>query len=117
MGRVVNVGAVAPKQENITGTRLVNATATGAINLDLNAYVKWALTLTGAVTLTFTNKPTGNDVKVVEVMINGAQTITWADTILFDPDSDTYDGTKYNRYTFTIESDEIRCFRKNLENV
>ena len=109
--------ATAPTQEQINGTRLVNATASGAINLDLNAYVKWNLTLTGAVTLTFTNLPTGDNVKVVEAMIDGAQTITFADTVLFDPDSDTYDGTKYNRYTFTIESDSIRAFRKQLENV
>jgi len=110
-------GVVVIAQQNISGTRLVNATATGSINLDLNAYVKWAFTLTGAVNYTFTNKPTGDDVKVVEVIIDGPQPITWNDTILFDPDSDTYDGLKYNRYTFTIESDEIRGFRKNLEDV
>jgi hypothetical protein len=105
------------KQEKINGTRLVNSNASGSFTLDLDAYVKWKFTLTGPVDFTFSNLPAGDAVKDVEIMIDGVQAITWNDTILFDPDSDTYDGAKYNRYVFTIENDEIRGFRKNLEDV
>ena len=42
----------------------------------------------GATTLTFTNLPTGNKVKVVELMIDGAEPLTFSRCYYFDPDAD-----------------------------
>lgn len=107
-------GASIPNQEDITGTRQVNANASGAINLDVNAFEKWRLTLTAATDLTITNLPTGDNTKVIEVEATGAFPLAVTNTVIEDPDNDTYDGAKWNRLLFELESDRIRMFLKNL---
>lgn len=114
-------GEITIKQEFIAGTRFtdlaVDGAVTGTYNLNLDSYVKFNLNMISDTTFAFTGIPSGDNVKVVEVILSGDFVPTWFDGIQFDPDSNTYDGTKYNRLTLTFESDFIRGFLKNLEDV
>jgi len=105
------------KDESLFETRIVNSDVSGTYEVDLLAGAKWRLTLTGATDISILNTPAGDSIKIIELEVGGDHPLTFNDTILFDEDSDAYDGIKWNRYTITIESDLIRGFVKNLNTI
>ncbi len=105
------------KDESLLEQRIVNTDTSGTYDVDVALASKWRLTLTGATAISLSNMPSGDFIKIIELEISGNSPLTFNDTILFDTDSDAYDGTKWNRYTITVESDIIRGFVKNLNAV
>ncbi|EDP72842.1 hypothetical protein FBALC1_17112 [Flavobacteriales bacterium ALC-1] len=105
------------KDESQFEHRIVNTAVSGSYDVDVALASKWRLALTGATDITFINVPTGDLIKIIELEISGDHPIVFNDTVLFDADSDLYDGTKWNRYTISVESDMIRGFIKNLNTV
>lgn len=83
-------------EENITGTRLTNASVRGSTALDWNAYKVFEFTLIGNTTITDSKLPTGTATKVIEMVITGDYTLTFPAYYEALPSNDTYDGTVRN---------------------
>jgi len=105
------------KDEALAEQRIVNTDTSGTYEVDVALASKWRLTLTGVTAISLINMPTGDFIKIIELEIGGDSPLTFNDAVVFDADSDAYDGTKWNRYTISIESDMIRGFVKNLNAV
>ncbi|MBV7269104.1 hypothetical protein [Winogradskyella luteola] len=105
------------KDESQFENRVVNIATSGTYEVDLSLASKWRLTLASATDITFINKPIGDSIKIIELEISGDNPLLFNDTVWFDEDSDSYNGTKWNRYTISLESDIIRGFVKNLNTV
>lgn len=88
-------------EEEITGTRLTNASVTGIQTLDWDLYKVFDFTLTGNTTITDTNLPTGVDTKVIEKTVSGDFTLTFPAYYTPFPSNDAYDGTKDNHIVIT----------------
>ena len=76
----------------------VTASITGTYNIDWNAGDTFVLTVTGNVTISNTNLPTGTNTKTIEVEIKGNFAVTLPTTWTALPSSQTYSATKWNHY-------------------
>ena len=106
------------KEQNIIGSR-VDATVSGAYDIDLNNGSVFKLTMTGNTVFSFSNLPTGTDVKAFTVILTGDFVPTLPAYCELTPSSDTYDGTVRNRLIFdviegTTSSEDVIVTQENL---
>lgn len=106
-----------PKEEEITGTRLTNASVTGSTPLDWDAYKVFEFTLTGATTLTDSNLPTGTETKVIELVISGNQVLTLPAYWEALPSNDAYDGTVRNHLVVSCIDGDTNDIIYSLQNL
>ncbi|MEM0173354.1 MAG: hypothetical protein QXI16_02490, partial [Sulfolobaceae archaeon] len=105
------------KEEEITGTRLTDASVTGSTPLDWDAYKVFEFTLTGATTLTDTNLPTGTETKVIELVISGNQVLTLPAYWEALPSNDAYDGTVRNHLVVSCIDGDTNDIIYSLQNL
>lgn len=83
-----------PTENQIKGKKLT-ASVSGTYNIDLNAASDFHLTMTADTAFTFTNTPTGNEVKRCKIRLTGEFAPSWTQGGL-NSFGDAYDGTKWN---------------------
>ena len=97
-----NLLGVDQTEEQINGTRLTNATVTGSTNIDWDLYSVFEFTLTGATTLVDVNLPRGANVKTINMVIGGNQTLSFPAYWEALPNNDDYSTTVRNLLTITV---------------
>ena len=105
------------KEENITGTRLTNASVSGSTPLDWDSYKVFEFTLTGATTLTDLNLPTGTETKVIELVITGDFVLTLPAYWEALPSNDAYDGTVRNHIVVSCINGDTNDVIYSLQNL
>lgn len=109
---------LAPKEEEITGTRdTANVSTTKAIDWD--AFKVFEYTLTALTVFSDSNLPTGTDTKVIELILTGDFTITLPAYWEALPSNDDYDGTVRNHLVVscikgTTSSEDVVYSLQNL---
>lgn len=81
-------------EEQIKGKKLT-ASVSGTYNIDLNAASDFHLTMTADTAFTFTNTPTGTQVRRCKLRLTGEFAPSWTQAGL-NSFGDGYDGTKWN---------------------
>lgn len=100
------------KEFLIKGVRL-EANVSTTYNIDLNIASDFHLTVIAGTAFTFTNLPTGTEVKRCKLRLKGEFPISFSQIWLF-ADGDDYDGTKWNDVVVEISNGNATLERGEL---
>lgn len=87
----------------------IHGSVSGTVDIDWGQFGCHTITATDAITFTNSNTPAAGKGKTITMYVTGDFVLTSASGWIIDVNSDSYDGTKLNRYVLEwISSSEIR---------